>query len=170
MGGKQVQIALKTLTEWANTLRRLGEEMLEIIRQDSEEEPVGPGEVAPDVLYLARAIQGEGAALFGDCRDEVGLWIGHTAMNRMAKPWWPDTMVGVVSSAFHGYVNVLRPARWAVHLAQQAMERDEDLAEGALFMLSGKDLEDHGWSSSSAHQAFVSDGNEFYFFRTWPGG
>ena len=91
-------------------------------------------------------------------------------MNRMAKPWWPDSMVEVVRDAFHGHVNVLYPARWAVRLAEQAMARDEDIAGGALFMLSGADLDAHGWPSDGAHQLFASDGHEMYFFRTWPGG
>lgn len=127
-------------------------------------------EMTDDVLWLARAVQGEGAAFFGEDRDEVGLWIAHTAMNRLDHPWWEyATVADVVRHAFHGVGNVGQPEQWAIELAQQALDRDEDIAGGAVFMLSGVDLEKHGWSCSTAIQAFVNDDHEFYFFRTWPG-
>jgi hypothetical protein len=171
VGVGHVQIEREMLIEIATELQALSDKLLDLAGPEPESDlaPVAPGQEDISVILLARAIEGEGAALFGDSRDEVGLWIGHTAMNRMAKPWWSDTMVGVISKAFHGYINVQRPARWAVRLAKQAMERDEDITDGALFMLSGQDLDGHGWPSSGAHQVFVSDDHEMYFFRTWPG-
>lgn len=146
----------------------LGNELIEM--SDSTKPP------DDEVLWLARAIQGEGAALFGDNRDEVGLWIAHTALNRLNRerhPYWRDkyaTIVDVVRDAFHGVARVKQPEPWAIELARQALNREEDIAGGAVFMLSGADLKRHGWSSSSAIQAFVSDGHAFYFFRLWPGG
>jgi len=55
-----------------------------------------------DALYLARAIQGEGAASFGDMRDQVGTLIGEVAVNRLETGWWGDSMVDIVTGAFPG--------------------------------------------------------------------
>ena len=122
-----------------------------------------------DALYLARAIQGEGAASFGDMRDQVGTLIGEVAVNRLETGWWGDSMVDIVTSAFHGYVNVEQPAAWAISLAQAAMHREEDHAQGCLFVLSGGDLKKHGWNESDAVFSVEHDGFSLHFFREWPG-
>ena len=130
------------------------------------------GYTADDVILLAKAIEGEGAAFFGDQRDTVGMWIAHTALNRAAKPWWPSSVGEVVKAAFHGYVNVVEPSEWAIALALGSMERSQDWAEGALFMLSGRDLDALGISerAKSAIAYFIGpQGHEFYFFARWPG-
>lgn len=141
----------------------LGNELVEIA--DSLQPPT------EDVLYLARAIQGEGAALFGPERDEVGLWIAHTALNRLDCGWWPqyETVTDVVKDAFHGVANVKDPEPWAIDLARQALAREEDIAGGALFMLSGDDLERRGWSSAGAIRSIVYGDKSFHFFKLWPG-
>ena len=123
---------------------------------------------APAVVHLARAIEGEGAGFFED-RDEAGTWIAHAAMNRVSCPWWPDTLEGVVRDGFHGHVRVMRPADWALALAREAMSREEDLAQGAFFVLSGQDLDAHGWRGEGAVRAFEDGGYALYFFREWPG-
>lgn len=126
-----------------------------------------------DLLYLARAIQGEGAALFGVRRDEVGLAIAHTAMNRLGKTYWPDNLMEIVTQAFHGYVNVQEPESWALDLARQAMAREGDLVDGAVFMLSHSDLVARKWTDRAGEAVRViesPDGkHRFYFFREWPG-
>jgi len=97
---------------------------------------------AADVWMLARAIHGEGAHLFGEDRDMVGLWIAATAINRAAKPWWNKGIAAETKTAFHGCVNVVIPAPWAIGLAITALLSPIDWAKGSLFMLSGKDLAD----------------------------
>ena len=123
--------------------------------------------VDADTLMVARAVQGEGAAAFGERRDEVGQWIVHCALNYWDKRWW-DTpeyraiiarRIGrdhldsadvelwmVVATQYHGTVNVPDdPEPWAIRIAYNEMEaRREgapDLARGARFMLSLDDLQ-----------------------------
>jgi hypothetical protein len=120
-------------------------------------------------LYLARAIEGEGAGLFEN-REEVGTWIAHTVLNRVVSPWWPDTVQGAVVSGFHGHVRVSRPADWAIALAREAMAREGDLAQGAVFLLSGEDLRAHGWRAEGAIRCFEQGPHTLCFFREWPGG
>jgi len=99
-----------------------------------------------DVLFLARAIQGEGAGLFTD-RALCGLWIGHTAVNLYQSDWqagrWAS-VADVVRDRFHGYVNVTEPADWAIDLADMVLHED-DITGGAQAMLSLADLHAHGW-------------------------
>lgn len=120
------------------------------------------------VPCLARAIEGEGAGLFAD-RDEVGAWIAHTVLNRVASPWWPESVEEVVLGGFHGYARVARPLRWATDLAVEALAREEDLAQGALFVLSGEDLRIHGWAADGAIRVYRQGGRSLYFFVEWPG-
>jgi len=125
----------------------------------------------PEVIYLARAIEGEGAALFED-RDYVGSLIAHVAMNRLDIGWWSESMVDIVTSAFHGYVNVQIPAPWSVALAEEAIHREEDIANGALFLLSQADLEKHGWGhwqSRAVWEVRNEEGHALYGFKIWPG-
>ena len=121
------------------------------------------------VLYLAKAIEGEGAGLFEN-RGEVGTWIAHTALNRVEDPWWPDTVEEVVLEGFHGHVRVSRPSDWAIALAGEAMSRKGDLAQGAVFVLSGEDLSAHGWSAECAVRCFEQGEYALCFFHEWPGG
>ncbi|NIS82306.1 MAG: hypothetical protein GTO14_19340, partial [Anaerolineales bacterium] len=126
------------------------------------------GYTADDVILLARAIEGEGAALFGDRRDEVGMWIAHTALNRAAKDYWPDSVGEIVKAAFHGYVNVTVPESWAIALALGSMERSRDWADGALFMLSGRDLDKlciRGRAGDAIKYFSTPRGHELYFFE-----
>jgi hypothetical protein len=120
------------------------------------------------VLYLARAIEGEGAGVFEN-REEVGTWIAHTVLNRLESPWWPDTIEKVVVEGFHGHVRVSRPSGWAVELARKAMTRQGDVAEGAVFVLSGDDLGAHGWRAEGALRCFEQGAYGLCFFREWPG-
>ena len=133
------------------------------------------GTVSADALMLARAIQGEGAALFGARRDEVGAWIVHTALNYWETGWW-DTpeyraiiakRIGVdhldsedvrfwmvVATQYHGTAIVAGdPEPWAIRLAYNELEvRREggpDKARGARFMLSFDDLRRHGWEEQA---------------------
>jgi hypothetical protein len=125
-------------------------------------------EARPAVLYLAKAIEGEGAGLFEN-REEVGTWIAHTALNRLEGPWWPDTVEEVVLEGFHGHVRVSRPSDWAVEVARGAMARKGDLTRGAVFVLSGADLSAHGWRAESAIRCFEQGAHALCFFREWPG-
>ena len=161
-----LKASIDELCQVASAVLATGTELMEAIDDLTGEEP----EPDLDTLYLARAIQGEGAGAFGIDRDALGLWIGHTAMNRLEKGWWDyESMIDVVTGAFHGYVNATEPAPWAIHLARQAINRQSDIADGALFMLSGADLKNHGWSSETTIQFFKHEGRAMYFFRLWPG-
>lgn len=132
--------------------------------------PTGP--LSESRKLIARAIQGEGAGLFGNDRDQVGLWIGHTVMNLYNAKWqggrW-ETPGDVVTSRFHGYVNVIEPEAWAVNLARLAMVQG-DITGGAVAMLSGDDLKAHGWPSRNdiLLRAFVAPtGQQLRFYSTW---
>jgi len=120
------------------------------------------------VLYLARAIEGEGAGLFEN-REQVGTWIAHTVLNRVDSSWWPDTVEAVVVAGFYGHVRVSEPADWATDLARKAMGRKDDQAHGAIFMLSGDDLEARGWSMEGAIRCFEQGEYALCFFCEWPG-
>lgn len=120
------------------------------------------------VHYLARAIEGEGAGLFEN-REQVGTWIAHTVLNRVESSWWPDTVEAVVVAGFYGHVRVSDPADWAIDLAREALARKEDQAQGAMFMLSGDDLETRGWSAESAIRCFEQGEYALCFFCEWPG-
>lgn len=122
------------------------------------------------IVWLARAIEGEGASLFGDQREEVGRWIAHTALNRLESPHWPDTMETVVCDGFYGHRLIDWPAPWAMRLARDAMARKTDVTGGALFMLSSQDLAEHGWSTDGELRSFRKGHWELHFYRRWPGG
>ncbi|MBN1814697.1 MAG: hypothetical protein JXA14_22850 [Anaerolineae bacterium] len=132
-----------------------------------------PDEMDETVLALARAIQGEGAGLFGEQRDQVGLWIGHCAMNRIEAGWWEDafkTPAEQIADAFHGCANVPgRPQLWALRLAKMAYGREEDIAGGVMFMLSRADVKKLGPLSRAPDRVFESDqGLQLQFFKLWP--
>jgi hypothetical protein len=107
------------------------------------------------VMMVARAVQGEGAAMFGPRRDEVGEWIAHIAFNRYEKEWWqeidgvPCTFAERTEHDFHGVALVDEPDNWAIRLAYEVItarrEGGEDGARGALFAMTLEDLERHGW-------------------------
>ena len=119
-------------------------------------------------LALARAIEGEGAGLFGN-RHEVGAWIAHAAMNRVESAWWADTVGEVVLDGFYGQSRVAQPSAWAIDLAREAMDRERDVAQGAFFVLSGEDLANHGWSAEGTIRSFEQGRRSLYFYREWPG-
>jgi len=138
-----------------------------------------------DVWTVARAIQGEGAALFPRQRDELGAWIAHTAYNRWTKPWWRHqdgrewTLAERTAHDFHGTANVTTPAPWALHIAHEVLSARRagmgDITGGCLFMLSLVDLRVNGWIERARHKAvrvFKSTqdgGHQFWFFRDWLG-
>jgi hypothetical protein len=138
--------------------------------------------VAVDLVVLACAIQGEGAHFFGEQRDLVGTWIAHTQMNYWEtgwwRPWWEeqyesyDPIFAVVTAhRWHGAVNVSIPDEWAIKIAREAILREHDLARGAKFMLSGKDLATLGIEHKKGEAVFqIERGNHsLYFFELWPG-
>jgi len=121
-----------------------------------------------DAVLLARAVEGEGAALFSN-RNEVGQWIAHTAMNRTQRKWWPHDLVTVVTRDFHGYANCQVPQVWALQIAVQAMLRTEDMTGGAVFVLNRADLQKLGYDKAGyAIKTFAEGEHELYFFKVWP--
>jgi len=130
-----------------------------------------PKPYSTSVLFLARAVQGEGAGFFSN-RQEVGLWIAHIALNRYedreSNPWWHHRSIQeIVEDAFHGYVNVKDPDPWAVRIVWKAVGRKEDITGGALFMLSKNDME-RLQVTAVPLQAFEEGPWGLYFFKTWP--
>jgi hypothetical protein len=141
----------------------------------------------PDVVVLARAIQGEGAAMFGENRDSVAHWIAHTAMNRWGKPWWKridgaDCTFGArVEKDWHGTENVSAEdvELWALRIAHQVLTDRRnggiDRANGALFAMSLADLRTHDWLEEARKQvvhAIASPDDpmtQFWFLLKYPG-
>ena len=128
-----------------------------------------------DEVWLARAIQGEGAALFGPHRDEVGRYIAWTVYSRMGKPWWPHTVRETVETAFHGTTLVDTPEPWALELARACVlryRRGQLKADGPLFMLSGADLDAQGIEREGleVRQVFEHQGHQMWFLDGNPWG
>lgn len=126
-----------------------------------------------DVTLMARAIQGEGAALFGTEAETVADWIGHTVLNLFEAPWqagrW-GTPGAVVADRFPGYVSVLQPMAWAREAAKKCLARDKDITGGAEAMLRQSDLERHKWPPRDdlLIRSFQSAaGFELRFYSRW---
>ena len=147
------------------------------------------GTVDADTLMVARAIQGEGAAMFGERRDEVARWIAHVAYNRWEQPYWheidgvPCTFEERVEYDFHGVARVseddLEP--WAIRIAYEVMEArragGDDLARGALFALSLDDIIAQGWEDERVRALCVqyihaphNPTTQVWFLTEYPGG
>lgn len=145
-----------------------------------------PSVYDPDALVLARAIQGEGAALFGAQRDEIAVWIAHTAYNRWEKPWWKRidgmdcTFAARVEYDWHGTANVTdaEVEPWARRIAHRVLRERRrsgiDRANGALFAMTLDDLLTHGWQEQALeHQVRVfvapnDQGVQFWFLDDHP--
>ena len=119
-----------------------------------------------DVYSLGQCIQGEMGPFFPDNRDVVGAWIGHTMMNRVESPWFPNDTRSAVEEGCHGYVNVTHPDPWALALALRSLN-GEDVTNGCFFFLSETDLKNHGWSSEKSVREFTGRDVSFHFFREW---
>lgn len=158
----------------------LGTQMAELALRLSDAHP------PIDVLTLAQAIQGEGAALFGEERDRVATWIAHTAYNRWQKPYWKRidgvdcTFAARVEYDWHGSANVQGDVEpWAVRIAYQVLNDrrngGEDQAKGALFAMTLTDLEEHGWmehARSLVVDVIVHPDDplvQFWFLSRFPG-
>jgi len=138
-----------------------------------------------DAITLARAIQGEEAGQFGDKREELGILIAHTQMNRWAKPYWnqvegfPCLFSEHVEYYWHGTDAVKEEdvEPWALNIAHSVMlERRNggpDLAEGALFAATVDDLDHLGVTdqvNDDVVKMVISDETDavFWFFTVWP--
>lgn len=124
------------------------------------------------LLWLARAADGEGAAMFGDRESEVVTWIVHTALNRLVSPGFPDSIEEVVRSGFFGHRHAPDPdpeiyAAVAKSVLRYALEGD--VTGGCYFMLSYHDLQSMSLSRSGGHcfDALAS-GFGLCFFKEWP--
>jgi hypothetical protein len=145
------------------------------------------GTVDGDTLMVARAIQGEGAALFGARRDEMARWIAHVAYNRYEKDWWQFidgvscTFAERTEHDFHGTALVgedeLEP--WAIRLAYEVMTARRaggpDEARGALFAVSLDDIIASGWDDAAVRALAVQiihapddPATQFWFLTAWP--
>lgn len=123
-----------------------------------------PRLVSVESVYLARCVDGE----YWWQDEELARWIAHSVINRVESGWWEGTVTDEVRSACHGYANVLWPEGWALDVAREALARNEDLAEGSLFFLSGWDLHMLGEKDGIVRQ-FCDKGYCISFFREWPG-
>lgn len=159
----------------------LGAQMAELALHLSDMHP------SIDTVTLARAIQGEGAAMFGENRDKVATLIAHTAYNRWEKPWW--NRIDGVDCTFAARVErdwngaKLVPAEdvepWALRIAYQVLS-DRRAGRGgqieeSVFAMTLADLQNHGWLER-AQQAVVDVVSnpddpmvQFWFLAAYPG-
>ena len=123
-----------------------------------------------DIQMIARAIQGEGAHLFKDRRDQAGIAIAHVVRNQVLSPYFPDEVVQVVQENFHGIVHVPgNPDTWATELVWRSLSMS-DTTGGSVFVLSGHDLHDLGLYRCvcRAQRSFIRGIWELHFFTDWP--
>jgi len=152
------------LDEIAEQLEEIAREIRRLKRERANEE-------SKDVLFLAAAIQGEGAGLFSD-RVRVGRWIAHTAINLFEAPWqngrWAS-VADVVRDRFHGHAGIGAPDPWAIDIARLALG-EHDITGGALAMLSGNDLRNRGWPQRydiMLREFHGPQGHSLFFYGTW---
>ena len=122
-----------------------------------------------DIYMIARAVQGEGAHLFKDRRDQAGIAIAHVVRNQVLSPYFPDEVAQVVREHFHGIAHVGDPDAWATALAWQSLSLD-DTTCGSVFVLSCQDLHSLGLYHCVryAQRSFVRGIWELHFFTDWP--
>jgi len=122
-----------------------------------------------DAYWLARCVEGEGAHLFGSQRDEVADWIAHTFVNRSQNAWHKHRGIKLdVILNCHGYTKVEEPHWWAYEASVEALIRLEDVTGGALFFLSGDDLERMGLEGTETLGSFRQGRWSLHFFEGWP--
>jgi hypothetical protein len=98
--------------------------------------------------------------------------IGCVIANRVADPYFPDSTLKVVTQPgqFGPARLVERVHSPAVNAAKTVNENPEVCAGGALFVYSGHDLDNLGWTwaKEEATQAFVADDWSLYTFEVYP--
>lgn len=127
-----------------------------------------------DELMLARAIQGEGAHLFGAQRDRVGLGIAFVALKRLNAAPQGTTLRDVIEAGLYGWTNVDEPEPWAFALAEQALMShggtlpDLDPCPPCMYFLSGDDARALDVDLSTETWSVRSGAWSLHFFTDWP--
>jgi len=129
------------------------------------------------LLWMARAMSGEQGGVFpAEMRDEIGLWVAHTILNRIQSPAYPNEPEAVVRQGFFGHVKATDGDMLTrmYHLAFQVVITrtlaNHDVTDGCYFMYSLHDLEKLGKSSDMASKCFQNGEWGLCFFRpreTW---
>jgi len=120
------------------------------------------------ILWIALAVQGEGAGLFAglDCAAAIA----ETVINQAHDLGW--SIERTVVENFHGWINVpdMQPAQWAIDVSRETYERfvAGSLEHDKYFVLSDHDLRDHWLDGSTRVLSFHQSGDHLYFFSSWP--
>jgi hypothetical protein len=126
-------------------------------------------DIKEQAYWLSRCVEGEGAHLFKGQRDEVADWIAHTFVNRSENKWLGrNSIKWDVQANCHGYALVENPSWWAYEAAIEALIRSGDVTGGALFFLSGDDLNAMGLEDIETVRSFRQGRWSLHFFDEWP--
>lgn len=125
-----------------------------------------------EIVWIARAVQGETGSLFIDNR-EISAMITHTILNRATSIDFPSRPEIIVRQGFYGYKLVKDPDASHYDLALQAALQyilSGDITDGALYMLSYHDMTrmDIPHVVGKCYDA-DADGYGLCFFKKWPG-
>jgi hypothetical protein len=132
------------------------------------------------LLWMARAMSGEQSGVFPESmRDEIGLWIAHTILNRVQSEAYPNEPEAVVRQGFYGHskaneIDQFDQLKRMYHLAFQAVITrtlaNHDVTDGCYFMYSLHDLTDLNLSKASdtAVRCFENGEWGLCFFKEMP--
>lgn len=125
------------------------------------------------ILWMARAMDGEQGGCFPpEQKEHIGEWIGHTILNRLLSPNFPNDVESIVRGGFYGHVHAGPNLSEMYHLAGHVIVNhiifDIDPTDGAVFMFSLDDLEHHGLAKSEAIKCFKHDEYGLCFFKKYP--
>jgi len=107
----------------------------------------------------------------GERREETGSWIVHVALNRVASPWFPDSVKWVVYKGFAGARVIDEPESWAWDIVENALfqRQSEDPTGGALFIFGGLDINRCiDWSSHRGSAQREGWMFSVHMFAAWP--
>ena len=114
------------------------------------------------ILLLAMMAAGEA----GPLTDAIPLLM-HCALNRVADPRWPDTVVQVIEQP-HQFNGRAEPTWLHLYWARQVLGRDHDPTGGVLFVLSGDDRRRLGCPVGDV--IYVGWDWSLHGYREWCGG
>lgn len=130
--------------------------------------------MARAILILAIAIQAEAPDLLGSHQDTAAEAIRWVVRNRVANPWFPDTIEAVLAQPgqfppfLEGMAEPLE--EWAIVSAEQVLVGNTDPTHGALFFYSQHDLQRLGWEDKGSYASLVVAKAPYalYFFGRYP--
>ena len=134
------------------------------------------GAQVKNVAALAWGIEGECTYVPGDyvgpVSNDAALAVGCVILNRVDRPWYPDSIVGVLTQTgqFNPTLITTKVHRPAVDAAHAILENPDLCDKRGLFVYSDKDLRNLGWShkAQAAIQVYETDGWGLYVFDRFP--